>query len=69
MSSEDTAVWRDTLTNNVTKAIKAAKKLGYSGEAFTALMAIAWSSYQAGENDSKQDAKKSNNNHVEEKKS
>lgn len=56
MSSEDSAVWRDTLTNSVTKAIKAAKRLGYSSEAFTAMMGIAWSSYAAGEQDSKKAA-------------
>jgi len=51
--SEDNTVWRDTLASSITKAIKAAKKLGYTGEAFNAMTLIAWSSYVAGEQDTK----------------
>jgi hypothetical protein len=54
--SEDNSVWRETLTSSITKAIKAAKRLGYSGEAFGAMASIAWSSYAAGEQDSKKAA-------------
>ena len=63
--SEDNSVWRETLASSIAKAVKAAKRLGYSGEAFSSMASISWSSYQAGESDAKADAKKSS----EEKKS
>jgi len=68
--SEDNSVWRETLATSMAKAIKAAKRLGYSGEAFSSVASIAWSSYAAGEQDTKlNDKKVGGGNHVEEKKS
>jgi hypothetical protein len=51
--SDDNSVWRDTLTTAITKAVKSAKRLGYSGEAFSSMASIAFSSYAAGEQDNR----------------
>lgn len=60
MQDSDLITFRDLLSNSMTKAVKAAKKLGYSSEAFSTMASIAFSSYSTGEADAKQVEKKGN---------
>ena len=69
MQDSDLITWRETLAGSIAKAVKAAKRLGYSGEAFASMASIAWSSYAAGEADTKQAEKNGKHVITEDKKS
>jgi len=58
MQDSDLITFREMLTTSMAKAVKAAKRLGYSGEAFSSMSSIAFSSYSAGEQDGKAVEKK-----------
>lgn len=66
MQDSDLITFRELLASSIAKAVKSAKRLGYSGEAFASMASIAWSSYQAGEQDTRQAEK---NGKTEDKKS
>jgi hypothetical protein len=53
MNDSDLVTFRELLASSMAKAVKSAKKLGYSGEAFSSMASIAWSTYTAGEQDVK----------------
>lgn len=61
--SEDNSNFRETLIASMSKAVKSAKRLGYSSEAFSSMASIAFSSYSAGEQDTRQDEKKKASTH------
>jgi hypothetical protein len=58
MSDSDTTTFSELLASSMAKAVKSAKKLGYSGTAFSSMASIAWSSYVAGEQDTKKNEEK-----------